>query len=43
MRYVPIFQKALSGKKTALFFQLDRRLVMMIDVQISAGIPLVPQ
>jgi hypothetical protein len=43
MKYVPIFQKALSGKKTALFFQLDRRLVMMIDLQISAGIPLVPQ
>jgi Zn-dependent M32 family carboxypeptidase len=43
MKYIPIFGKVISGKKTALFFQLDRRLVMMIDLQLSAGIPLVPQ
>ena len=40
-KYLPIFRKVLSGKKTALFIQLDRRLVMMIDLQLSAGIPLV--
>jgi len=43
LKYVPILRKVLSGKKTALFIQLDRRLVMMIDLQISAAIPLVPQ
>jgi Zn-dependent M32 family carboxypeptidase len=43
MKYIPIFRKVISGKKTALFIQLDRRLVMMIDLQISAAIPLVPQ
>ena len=43
LKYIPLFRKVLSGKKTALFMQLDRRLVMMIDLQISAAIPLVPQ
>jgi hypothetical protein len=41
LKYIPLFRKVLSGKKTALFIQLDRRLVMMIDLQISAAIPLV--
>jgi hypothetical protein len=40
-KYIPIFGKVIPGKKTALFMQLDRRLVMMIDLQLSAGIPLV--
>jgi hypothetical protein len=43
MRYIPIFNKVISGKKTALFFQLDRRLVMLIDVQLSSAVPLVQQ
>jgi hypothetical protein len=42
-KYIPIFAKVLPGKKTALFFQLDRRLVMLIDLQLSAAIPLVQQ
>ena len=41
MKYVPIFSKVISGKKTALFFQLDRRLVMLIDVQLASQIPMV--
>lgn len=40
-KYIPIFSKAIPAKKTALFMQLDRRLVMMIDLQLSAAIPLV--
>jgi Zn-dependent M32 family carboxypeptidase len=40
-RYIPIFNKVISGRKTALFFQLDRRLVMLIDLQLAASIPLV--
>ena len=40
-KYVPIVGKVLPGKKTALFFQLDRRLVMLIDLQLAAAIPLV--
>ena len=41
LKYVPIFGKVISGKKTALFFQLDRRLVMLIDLQLAAQIPMV--
>jgi hypothetical protein len=40
LKYMPIFGKVISGKKTALFFQLDRRLVMLIDLQLASVIPL---
>jgi len=40
-KYVPIVSKVISGKKTALFFQLDRRLVGLIDLQLAAAIPMV--
>jgi len=40
-KYVPIFRKVLSGKKAATFFQLDRRISMMIDVQLTSQLPLV--
>jgi hypothetical protein len=41
IKYVPIFQKAIPGTKVATFFQLDRRLQMVIDAQLSAHLPLV--
>jgi hypothetical protein len=41
MKYLPLFGKVVSGKKTALFFQLDRRLVMLIDLQLASQIPIV--
>jgi hypothetical protein len=40
-KYVPIIGNVISGKKTALFFQLDRRLVALIDLQLAAAIPMV--
>jgi hypothetical protein len=40
-RYVPIVRTILPAKKAATFFQLDRRISMMIDVQIMSQIPLV--
>ncbi len=40
-KYVPIVRGVLPGKKAASFFQLDRRISMMIDLQISSQIPLV--
>ena len=40
-KYVPIMRAVLPGKKAATFFQLDRRISMMIDVQIMSQIPLV--
>jgi Spy/CpxP family protein refolding chaperone len=42
-RYIPIFEKAISPKKTAAFIQIDRRLVLLIDIQLSSSIPLVQQ
>jgi hypothetical protein len=39
-KYVPIVRKVLPGKKAATFFQLDRRISMMIDVQLTSQIPL---
>jgi len=35
--------KVLEGKKTATFFQLDRRVAMMIDMQVSSQMPLVQE
>jgi hypothetical protein len=41
MKYVPLFEKAIAAKKTARFFQIDRRLEMLVNLQLSSGIPLV--
>ena len=41
LKYVPIFSKVISGKKTALFFQLDRRLTGVVDLQLASDVPLV--
>src|SRR5215212_1616613 len=40
-KYVPIVQKALPGKKAAIFFQVDRRLYELLDLQVASQIPLV--
>jgi hypothetical protein len=39
-KYLSIVRKVLPGKKAATFFQIDRRISMMIDVQIMSQIPL---
>jgi hypothetical protein len=39
-RYVAIFRRDLPGKKAATFFQLDRRISTMIDVQLTSQLPL---
>jgi hypothetical protein len=39
-KYVPIFRNVLPGKKAATFFQLDRRISMLIDVQLTSQLPL---
>ena len=40
VKYVPVVNQVLPGKKAATFFQLDRRLNMMIDLQLFSQIPL---
>jgi Spy/CpxP family protein refolding chaperone len=41
--WVPKFEKVISPKQTAAFFQLDRRIGLLIDLQIASAIPLVKQ
>jgi len=40
-KYVPVVSKVLDGKKSATFFQLDRRIAMMLELQVSSQMPLV--
>jgi hypothetical protein len=35
------FEKVIKEKKTAMFYQIDRRLGLMIELQLSSQIPLV--
>ena len=39
MKYIPIFRKVLSSKNTALFYQLDRRVQLLIDLQLASSLP----
>lgn len=41
LRYIPIFNKVVPGTTTATFFQIDRRIQAMIDLQLSSQLPLV--
>ena len=41
MQYVPMFEKVISPKKTALFYQIDRRVDLLINLQLSSMIPMV--
>jgi hypothetical protein len=40
LKYVPVVTQALPGKKAATFFQLERKLCMMVDLQLFSQIPL---
>ena len=42
-KYVPIVSNVLDGRKSATFFQLDRRIAMMIELQVSTQMPLVQE
>jgi hypothetical protein len=39
-KFAGIFRKVLPGKKAATFLQLERRISMMMDVQLTSGLPL---
>jgi Spy/CpxP family protein refolding chaperone len=41
LKYLPIFAQAVGGRKAATFSQIDRRLSMMIDLQLASQLPLV--
>jgi len=42
-KHVPLIEKTIPGKKAALFFQIDRRLYALMDLQIASEVPLVLQ
>jgi hypothetical protein len=41
LKYLPEFQKVLPAKKAALYEQIERRVQMMIDMQLASQIPLI--
>ena len=41
LKYVPLFRKVLSAKGTAQFYQVDRRIQLMIDLQLASALPIV--
>ena len=40
LKYIPEFEKVISHQKTALFFQIDRRVALMIELQLASQVPL---
>jgi len=42
-RYIPIVEKVIPPKKAAIFFQIDRRLYALIDLQVVSETPLIGQ
>jgi hypothetical protein len=42
-KWVPLVENVIPGKKAALFFQIDRRLYALMDLQIASEVPLVLQ
>ncbi len=42
-KYMPEFRQILPAKKAALFYQLDHRVGLLIDLQLASMIPLVKQ
>jgi hypothetical protein len=41
LKWIPEFEKVISPKKTAMFYQIDRRLGYMVELQLSSQIPLI--
>ena len=41
LKYVPIFERVISAKKTAKWYQIDRRLDLLINLELAASIPMV--
>lgn len=43
LKYFPIFHRVLSGKTAATFFQIEWRVSLLIDLQLTSQIPLIQQ
>ena len=42
-KFIPLFEKVIPARKVALFFQIDRRLYALLDMQVSSQVPLIVQ
>ena len=42
-KWIPRIEKVIPGRKAAHFFQIDRRLYALMDLQVASQIPLVIQ
>ena len=42
-KFIPVVEKVIKARKTALFFQIDRRLYALMDLQTSTKLPLLLQ
>ncbi len=42
-KHIPMIERAVPGRKAALFFQIDRRLYALMDLQVSMQVPLLTQ
>ena len=41
LEWIPKFEQMLGEKKAAMFFQIDRRVGLMLELQLSSQLPLV--
>src|SRR6185436_6804278 len=37
-KYIPLFEKAIPATKVARFFQIDRRLYVLLDLQVASQV-----
>ena len=42
-RYIPIIEKVIPPKKSAMFFQIDRRLYSLLELQVVTEMPILSQ
>ncbi len=42
-KYIPLFEKVVPATKVARFFQIDRRLYLLLDLQVTSEVPLIVQ
>jgi hypothetical protein len=42
-KYIPLFEKAIPATKVARFYQIDRRLYLLLDLQVASQVPLILQ
>jgi hypothetical protein len=42
-KFIPLFEKVVPARTVARFFQIDRRLYALLDLQVASEVPLIVQ